>query len=290
MPYFGTPGVLVAVLLAFWAGQRAVPVDAADPPAFETVHNVVYAQPGGYVLRADIYQPRGTGPFPTVLCVHGGAWALGNKYQLATIAQRLAAHGYAAVTIDYRHAPQFLFPAQLEDCQAALEWMRTHGQSYKFDVRRLGAWGYSAGAQLVTRMAFGPLPVAKPLFPPLRAVVAGGTPTDFRDVPLDSRVLAYWLGGTRREKPEIYDAASPARFVSAQAPPVFFYHGESDGLVPIGPVKSLMHQLDAVGVPSTMYIVPGAGHLGALGDSTAVDRAMAFLDKRLKRERMKDEG
>jgi acetyl esterase/lipase len=304
---------LIAVLIALWAGQRALPVDAATPTAFEIVHNVVYAQPGGYVLRADIYQPHGTGPFPAVLCVHGGAWAVGNKYQMVPIAQRLAACGYAAVSIDYRHAPQFVFPAQLQDCQDALKWIRTHGRTYKFDVRRLGAWGYSAGAQLVTRMAFGPAPVAAPVvcpggngrgkwvgsnlpggpegaslkldlppFPPLKAVVAGGTPADFRDLPLDSRVLAYWLGGSRQEKPEIYEAASPAQFVSAQAPPVFFYHGDSDSLVPIGPVKSLMHQLEALGVPTAMYVVPGAGHLGAFFDSNALQQATDFLDKRLK--------
>jgi acetyl esterase/lipase len=256
-----------------WAGE------AASSAPGETIRSIVYAHPGDYALHADIYRPTGPGPFPAVLCVHGGAWALGNRYQMAPIAQRLASHGYAAVTIDYRHAPQFLFPAQLDDCRAALDWMLANDQTYKLDRRRFAAWGYSAGAHLVALLAFQ----AKPLPPgakgPLRAVIAGGTPVDFRQFPIDSRSLDYWLGGSRREKPQLYEAASPARFATAAAPPVFFYHGESDDLVPIAPVKSLKNQLDAWHVPTAMYVVPGAGHIRAFFDSTAMDRATAFLDK-----------
>jgi acetyl esterase/lipase len=295
------------VLIACWAVRLSWAGDAANSTAYETIRSLVYARPGGTVLRADIYLPLGRGPFPAVLCVHGGAWVVGNRYQMARVAERLAAHGYAAVTIDYRLAPQFLFPAQLDDCRAAWEWMLSNSRTYKLDRRRLGAWGYSAGAHLVTLMALQANPVGsgkgvgsnlpigqtnlRPVpgashkldltpFPPrLRAVVAGGTPVDFRQLPADDRTLAFWLGGTRREKPQLYEAASPARFASAAAPPIFFYHGQSDSLVPIAPVKSLVHQLDALHVPTALFEVPGAGHIRAFFDTTALERAVAFLDQ-----------
>ena len=127
-----TPTV-ITVLAVLSAGRLVSAADVARSETCETIRDIVYAQPGGYTLRADIYRPPGRGPFPAVLCVHGGAWALGSKYQMARIAQRLAAHGYAAVSIDYRYAPQFLFPAQLDDCRAAWNWM--HRQRPKLQAR-----------------------------------------------------------------------------------------------------------------------------------------------------------
>ena len=272
------------LLIALWAGRLSLAGDVAGSAGPETIRDVVYACPGGYALRTDIYRPGGAGPFPAVLCVHGGAWALGSKSQMVLIAGRLVSHGYAAVTIDYRHAPQFLFPAQLEDCRAALGWMLSNSRTYKLNRQRMGAWGYSAGAHLVTLMAFQAARESEKGGGKrtLRAVVAGGTPVDFRQFSEDSRILAYWLGGSRREKPQTYEAASPARFVSAAAPPLFFYHGDSDSLVPIAPVKALQNQLDALSVATAMFVVPGAGHIGAFLDSAAMDRATAFLDKWLK--------
>jgi len=289
---FGSTSIGAAAgFVAFWAvltvGPPGWPAEATEPNSYQCTRDVVYARPGGVALRANVYQPpREKGMLPAVLCVHGGAWVVGDRFQMAQIGERLAARGYVAVTIDYRHAPQFKFPAQIEDCRAALAWMRANATTYRIDPVRISAWGYSAGAQLATLLALeeASQPAAAPAAgssrtEPLRAVVAGGTPCDFRQFPLDSHTLAYWLGGSRREKPAAYESASPARLVSPRSPPIFFYHGDTDQLIPLPPVTAMMKQLEADHVPTTLFIVRGCGHISAFFAPSALDQAIAFLDK-----------
>ena len=97
----------------------------------------------------------------------------------------------------------------------------------------------------------------------------------------DNRYLAFWLGGTRREKEELYRQASPMAFVTAAAPPMFFYHGEKDLLVlPHGP-KALKQALDDVGVATQFVMVPDDGHIGAFMHADALAAAYVFLDSHL---------
>lgn len=276
------------VLAASWTS----PVSAE--PVFETKRGVVYAQRGDLALKADVYVPAQEGTFPGVLVVHGGAWAAGERTQLRSIAELLAANGYTAVAISYRLAPQHLFPAQLEDCQDAIRWMREQATQYKIDPTRIGGFGYSAGGHLVTLLGTlsdetdAPRAEAaaekREVSARLQAVVAGGAPCDFRVLPAHSRMLAYWLGGSRAEKPEVYTLASPANFVSRDDPPMFFYHGDEDSLVPLLSPMAMNVLLKLAGVPSQVYTIAGAGHIAAVRDKAALDAALQFLNQHLKNE------
>ena len=192
---------------------------------------------------------------------------------MAAIARRLAENGFVAVTIDYRLAPKHKFPAQIEDCRKALQWMDQNAGKYKIDRKRLGAWGYSAGGQLVALLGAEDSG--------LKAVVAGGAPCDFRQTPPDQRILAPWLGGTRRKLPQVYEAASPAAFVSADDPPFFFYHGDRDRLVKIEQPRVMAASLKAAGVPVTMHVAAKMGHVLAFFDRPTQQEAVKFLKKHL---------
>ena len=209
-----------------------------------------------------------------MLVIHGGAWMSGNKNQLTSIAEKLAENGYTAVAIAYRLAPRHQHPAQIDDCRAALAWMKQNAKEYKIDPKRIGAWGYSAGAHLSALLGVTGTD--------LKGVVAGGTPTDFRAIPLDARYLVYWLGGTRRESPEVYKAASPAAFVSEKSPPVFFYHGDNDTLVPLAGATAMAALLKQAKVEAVIRTVAGAGHIAALFDRAVVTEGVKFLDKHVK--------
>jgi acetyl esterase/lipase len=241
-------------------------------------------------LAADIYVPRGDGPYPGVLVVHGGAWHMGNRWQLAGVAHLLAEHGFTAVAISYRLAPEHKFPAQIDDCKAAVRWMRREAATWKIDAERIGGFGYSAGAQLVSLLGTtspgdglegvddaGSLPSTR-----LQAVVAGGAPCDFRPIPLEVDGLAFWLGGTQAEKPEQYRLASPAVFVSADDPPFFFFHGENDQLVPVASPTEMRAALTAVGVPAELYVAPKLGHIACAMHKTSIEQSVAFLERHLK--------
>lgn len=281
----GSLALATAVVLAL---ALPVAVTAAESNVDITT-GVEYIQRDSGPLKADIYVPKGAGPFPGMLVVHGGAWAMGTREQLAGAALFLAEHGYTAVSIEYRLAPQDKWPAQIYDCAAAVRWMRSHAAEYKIDPARIGAYGYSAGGHLVALL--GTLadeqlrePGVSPDAPSarLQVVLAGGAPCDFRSLPPDSDRVAYWLGGTPAQKPDIYRDASPANYVTADDPPMFFFHGDSDQLVPIQSPRKMVERLRDAGVTADFYTVKGAGHMPAALDQTAREKALAFADHVLK--------
>ncbi len=264
-------GMVTAVLVGC-AAVSAGRVLAAEA-AYETIRDLPYSPLKDERLRADVYRPIGEGPLPCVLCVHGGAWTFGNKNQIAGIARRLAAAGYTAVTINYRLAPKHKFPAQIEDCRAAVAWIRKNAKQHKIDPKRLGAWGYSAGGHLVALLGVSGAG--------LKAVVAGGAPCDFRQTAPDSQRLAFWLGGTRRELPEVYRSASPANFISPDDSPIFFYHAQRDTAVRISQPAAMMAELKQSGVAAKMLVIPDVGHLRACFHPEALAEGIKFLDKHM---------
>jgi acetyl esterase/lipase len=275
--------VAALVTMALWLEP------AAAESEVDISTGVAYCQRDAGPLKADIYLPKGVGPFPGMLVVHGGAWAMGTREQLAGAALFLAEHGYTAVSIEYRLAPQDKWPAQIYDCAAAVRWMRAHASEYKIDPTRIGAFGYSAGGHLAALLGVlgddqlresgvaADAPSAR-----LQVVLAGGAPCDFRVIAPDSDRLAYWLGGTPAEKPDAYRDASPANYVTASASPMFFFHGESDELVQIRSPQKMVERLRELGVPAEFYTVKGAGHIPAALDQTAREKALAFADHVLK--------
>jgi acetyl esterase/lipase len=266
-------------------------VACAAEPAVDIVRNREYVKRDSGPLAMDVYMPRGEGPFPGVLVVHGGAWTMGSRVQLVAIANSLAEHGYTAAAISYRLAPKHTFPAQLDDCQAAVRWLREHASEFKVDPARMGGFGYSAGGQLVAllgTMNHGDyreqgVPADAPSAR-LQAVVAGGAPCDFRVLPENSNRLSYWLGGTRGAKPEAYRVASPAAFISNDDPPMFFFHGARDLLVPAHSPQRMVALLSEAGVTAQMHTIKDAGHIEAIFDRETLEMAIAFADKYLKND------
>jgi triacylglycerol lipase len=284
--FFAAP---LALCLFAVAALRAGSAAADDK--FATFPDVTYVERDGQPLRADILVPQGDGPFPAVLVVHGGAWTAGNKAMMSRVATALAEHGYVTCAINYRLAPKYPFPAQIEDCKAAVRWLRTNADKYKIDTNRIGGFGYSAGGHLVALLGTtdrdsglegSDAPADSPSTR-IQAVVAGGAPCDFREFPPNNLRLSYWLGGTRTNKPQAYELASPAHFISKDDPPTFFFHGESDALVPLASPRAMQAQLSTAGVPSDLYTVPKAGHIEAFRDPAAIQAGIDFLDKHLKK-------
>lgn len=273
------------LILTFWLCLAAT----TQAGEFDTQYGKTYLERETGPLKADLYIPRDSGPHPGVLVVHGGAWKMGTRAQLSGIAQALAQKGFSAVAISYRLAPESKFPAQIEDCKAAVRWMRSHAEELKIDPTRIGGFGYSAGAQLVALLGTTDaedglegvenskeLPSTR-----LQAVVGGGTPCDFRIFPINEQWLSFWLGGSRREVPEQYRLSSPAAFISEDDPPMFFFHGENDELVPVFSPRGMCEAMKTCGCNAELYVVPMIGHTAAAYDRTAIDKGIAFLASHL---------
>ncbi len=144
------------------------------------------------------------------------------------------------------------------------------------DLNRLGIFGYSAGGHLSALAAtladepmgiraaasnWPPTDARWQLLPNIRAVCVGGPPCDFRDLPIDSTALAYFLGGSRRERPEAYVAASPAAHISPADPVTQIIHGEDDLIVPVAGSRQLHQAQIAAGIDSRLEVVSGQGHM-----------------------------
>jgi len=257
-------------------GEQNAAVQLPTWAPAEPVRNIVYTPPEWpQALRADLYLPQKQGPHPVVLVVHGGGWANRSRDDMSGISEKLALHGYAVLNIDYRFAPGHTYPAQLHDLQRALLWLETHGARYDLDLARINTWGFSSGAHLAALVASVETGPATPI----RAVVAGGIPSDLRKYD-DSPIVERFMGGKRDDMPERYAQASPAYHVSADDPPVFLYHGKLDRLVTVDQARDYHAALIDAGVDSELYLHRWLGHasLFLLGGD-AEDKAIRFLNR-----------
>lgn len=242
--------------------------------------NIVYTPPDWpRPMQLDLYTPQRDGIVPAVVLLHGGHWQLGDRQIMGPIATILARRGYVVITVTYRLAPAARFPAQLQDAEQAVRWLGQNAARLHVDRDRIGAWGFSAGAHLATLMAtIDPADPWGAPDPPLRAVVAGGTPTDLEHFnPGDGMAL---FGVSAAQDPALYRRASPLYHVSAKAPPIFLYHGSEDTEVPPEQAQVLRDALARVGAPVELYIVHGVEHSGST--EASMDAAMGFLDRQLK--------
>ncbi len=278
--------LLALATLSGCASHRNAPEQAITMPEtnFSVEANLVFS-PNNWpeTLQADLYLPQTSDPAPTVLLVHGGGWERRSREDMDWIAEDLASQGFAVLNIDYRFAPAHLFPAQLYDLQTAMNWLHDHADTYNLDRDAIGAFGFSSGAHLVSLMALiadtqHPLnqphggEQARPV-----AVVAGGLPGDLRA--FDSgRLIEQFLGGKKKDMPEIYEAASPIAHITPTAPPFFLFHGGMDMLVPFSQAESFRAKLLEHDVENELYQMHLRGHISSfLTAGNAVDEAAHFL-------------
>ena len=120
------------------------------------VKDVVYMQQGGKPRLARIYQPAGTGPFPTVLKIHGGGWNDKDRTDGQGAAMELVNSGILVVAIDFRNAPEAPYPAALQDINYAIRWLKRHAREYGGNPNRIGLYGTSSGGNLVLMTAMRP--------------------------------------------------------------------------------------------------------------------------------------
>ena len=225
--------------------------------------NIPFAAPEGVHLTLDVYRPVPAERYPTVVQIYGGAWQRGAPGDDARFATYLAAHGFVVFAVDYRHAPQWRWPAQIEDVRAALRWIRDHAGEYGADASRLALLGRSSGAHLAMLAAYEPGAL------PISAVVSYYGPVDLADGyrnpptpdPLDVRsVEEAFLGGTPDEVPDRYREASPITYVSRRLPPSLLIYGGRDHIVLPRFGAMLDEKLRAAGATSVFLEIPWAEH------------------------------
>jgi acetyl esterase/lipase len=222
-----------------------------------------FATPAGVPLTLNLYQPPNLGQYPAVIQIYGGAWRTGTPDSNEEFSRYLAARGYVVIAIDYRHAPQHHFPAQLIDMRTALAYVRQQATNWEIDLERLALIGRSSGGHLATLAAYETDAL------PIKAVVSYYAPVDltagYADPPtpdpIDSRqVLRDFLGGTPAEFPELYRQASPYQLVDRPLPPTLLIYGGQDHLVEARFGQRLAKKLQSLGTPTVYIEIPWANH------------------------------
>ena len=256
--------------------------------------NIVYGKAAGVDLKLDLARPPAAdGPFPLVICIHGGGWGAGSKVGYHGRIRELARDGYVAATVEYRFCPQFRFPAQIEDVKCAVRFLRAHAKDYKIDPTKVAALGDSAGGHL--SLLLGLMDPADGLegdggnpeqSSKVQAVVNYYGPTDFTLTsiwnPQAAAIVVNFLG-TKDQSMPIVKQASPLTYVSKGDPPVLTFHGAQDTLVPVDHAKKLHEALAKAGVPEQLEIIPGGGHgFGGADGARTVKLTKEFLDHYLK--------
>lgn len=206
--------------------------------------NVVYDSDGDRKLLCDIFRPAGAGEdLPAIIVVHGGGWRNGSKNKFRGLAVEIARRGYVSMAIEYRLGHETLFPAGIQDCNAATKFIKANAHHYGIDAQRIGAVGGSAGGHLVGLMATGwdnprlqrspgfeedaaRLDVAIVMAGPLQ-MTTGSVATKSRD-PKSGSNANVWLGKTVDEDPELYALADAHMQVSKGDSPLYFLVGEHD--------------------------------------------------------------
>jgi acetyl esterase/lipase len=287
--------IFATCLLAL--STNATLVWAEEPAEIVWTTDLEYANPDGQHLQLNLAQPKsGDGPFPTILCIHGGGFRAGKRESYDALCKKLAARGYVAATITYRLAPTYPFPAAVLDTKAAVRWLRANAAKYHIDPDRIGVTGGSAGGHLAQFLALtagvkqfeGDLGNAE-FSSAVQCVVNVYGPSDFTKSygkSVDAaQVLPLFLGGDLEKARHQHILASPLYWVTPQAVPTLCIHGTEDKYVAHEQAEWLVERLKAADVEAELLSLPGAGHGFKGEDQEKAEKALfEFFDRRLKRK------
>lgn len=258
-----------------------LPAQAQQPPKDfpadgRILRDIEYVPKAHANQKLDLYLPaKPVGPL--LVWIHGGGWRGGNKANPPGLA--MVSKGFAVASVEYRFSQHAIFPAQIEDCKAAIRWLRAHASEYGYDPKRIGVWGASAGGHLVALLGVTghvkDFDVGENLdqSSAVQCVIDWFGPADFPaydpELPTEmvkrenpNSVLAQLFGGVVSQKMELAKRASPVTWVTKDAAPMLIIQGTNDPLVPLDQSERLAKKLKEVGADVTLDVIEGGGHGG----------------------------
>ncbi len=285
-------GITIAALLAATTAPaqrapRVFPVSEAPslddrfpivpvpfPGGVKAYRDIVYQTNTGYRPQVvDIYVPATPGPHPLILYIHGGGWQGGHTRHSGALADfpralaALAAEGFTVASLEYRLSSEARFPAQLQDSNAALRFLRGHAAEYRIDPERVGVWGGSAGGHLAALTAVTcrdtALDPAAASDGCVQAAVTWYGVFDFSGMtatPDGNAAGAKLLGCDKACPDDKVRSVSPVTYIDAKDPPFLLIHGEDDKVVPVAQSHLGEAALKKARVPVEAIYIPGVDH------------------------------
>jgi acetyl esterase/lipase len=235
--------------------------------------NVIYTDDSGPALGMDLYYPVAQrAPARLILFVHGGGFTSGDKsfvngmLELRAILDR----GYVVASVNYRLAPRYPFPAAVQDVRHAVRHLRANARRYAIDPDWIGAWGLSAGGNLVSLLGVTGHEDEldddnrddnryEGVSSRVQAVVDMFGPTDFRLLATTGLFDSY-LNSPNAGREQLLARASPVTYVTRDAAPFLIMHGDRDTVVPLEQSRLLYERLTAAGARAQLVVVRNAEH------------------------------
>lgn len=267
--------LLFPTLLLAQQPARPAPVKLATDlvASLEAHPGLTYATYGERTLQLDLYRPMNSAqPLPAILCIHGGGWFKGERGSMTHLAQALAARGFVTASLSYRLSGEAKFPAAIQDCKAAIRFLRANAENYGIASEALGVTGLSAGGHLAALLAtsggvkeFEGDGGHAQHSSAVQACMAMGAQSDLQS----DRIKALsrqpqdpfyrpFLGGDAINRPDIYALASPRHHLDQNDPPLAFMTGDQDH--ESTHAEDTRRDLMRLGIPTGLTLLPRAPH------------------------------
>ncbi|MDA0282791.1 MAG: alpha/beta hydrolase [Planctomycetota bacterium] len=268
--------------------QAAEPVATHKDIAYDTDHTA---------QCLDVYLAKSDKPVPVMIHIHGGGWRAGSKNHVPRWLKQFVADGQMSlVSVEYRFTDVAPHPAQVNDCQRAIQFVRHNAAKWNINPERIGVTGGSAGGHLSAWVALHDDAAKPESKDPIErhssrvaCAVSFAGPTDWSLLskiehrhPAYRQLIGYEPGTPAAElSARLMTDVSPVSFASKDDPPLMQVHGDNDDIVPVEHAKILEEKLKSVGSQSELVVIPGGNH-GVSGASDQVaKRAIEFVRQHL---------
>jgi len=298
------PTLIFIGILAICSASAQTPefIKTTFPTGTVLHQNIPYANDTLKKHLLDVYLPANTtSNTPLVIWVHGGAWMHGDKYAdmgyMKNTIRSFIEKGYALASIDYRQSTTAIFPAQIQDCVQAIEFLASNAAKYKLDKNKFALIGFSAGGHLASLLALSSNNNVPEFYPgkkkptfTIKVVLDFYGPSNFLlffgNAPSSMKgndPISTLLGDSPLKRPDLNKLASPVTYVDKNDPPFFIVHGEKDNDVPTAQSILLKSHLDLAKVENELTIVKDAPHYGEMFDTEEIrTKLFRFLEDHLK--------
>ena len=283
--------ILLSVIVAPSISQTS-PVQKLFPAGTVFHQNIPYANDSLQKHLLDIYlPPDATKSLPLIVWIHGGAWMLNDKYAdmgyMKNTVKNFIDSGYALASVNYRYSTDSVFPAQIRDCNQAIEFLYQHASAYNIDKNKIAVIGFSAGGHLASLLALSnnnnvkafhtapthfTIKLALDFYGPSDFIMLASNPdTTINNTRSPVSIL---LGALAVDRPDIAKQASPVTYVDKDDPPFLIVQGEKDESVPNTQSKILHSWLTLNGVKNDLIVVPNAPHYGEMFDADDIRKKL----------------
>jgi len=278
----------ILIISLFWVGLTLFSHKViAQGVGIEVLRDIEYAKPDGVSLKLDLCRPKGLAvPRPGMILTHGGGFRTDDKRALLDECQELAKIGYVAATVNYRFAPTYPYPAQIDDVQYAVRWLRSNAKTYMIDPNNMGSMGGSAGGYLATMLGVrdtrDPNRGLNTYSSRVKVVIDRfGAPMDATDpsiidpngpyAELQTEIIEDYLRGYT-VTPELLKEISPITYATSDDASLLAVHSVNDQLAPIVYSQKIVAALTNAGVPAKLEPFQGGGNAHGLAGASSKEK------------------